>query len=172
MRYAFLAGASHRLSSALFLIVVAGRIDELTPVEIAVAKSGYKRLCGSDIGRQRDVIKVTKTEQTCFCLAGCLLAICASEIEDEVDLIICYSGCNLLDAARASCKEGFDIESGCFSYVFSGCVSCANMVATENSAISNAKLRHQFFFIVFSNDCDFHSFPPLYVRFVSGFKAR
>ena len=76
-----------RLSSVSF-VVVACRVDKFTPVKVTVTESSYQRLCGGNVGGERNVIHVTEAKQSSFSLKRRLLGICASEIEHKVYLVV------------------------------------------------------------------------------------
>ena len=69
-------------------IVVAMRINELTPVERAVFKRADKRLGSCDIGGEGNVVHVAKAEKILLALVNLGGGVGASEIEHKVNFVI------------------------------------------------------------------------------------
>ena len=82
----------------------------------------------------------------------------ASEIENEVYLVIRDTRRNLLHTAGTSGHKSIYIKSRSVGNITSGGVCCTKMVTAQNSAISDTELCHHFFFIVVCNNSYFHEF--------------
>ena len=150
------------LCSLFSHVVFAVGIYKFAPAKLAVVKRGNERLSGCDIGCKGNIVNIAKTEQAFLSLGDLLGGVGASEIEYEVYLVKGNSGGYLLCSAGAACEEGFYFKSGSVCDVLAGRMGCEKMVAAENCAIRNAKLSHEFFFVVFGNNSYIH-----YVSFLS-----
>ena len=115
-----------------------------------------KDLGRCNIGGNGDVMYIAKTEKIALNLAVIRIGRGIAEEEQKIDLVIRNAGSYLLCAAVFAEKKSLDLKSGSIGYVFAGAARSAKGVAAERAAIGNAELRHQFFFLIVSNNSYFH----------------
>ena len=142
----------------------------LTPIKIASLKSRYDDLRRRDIGRHGNIVKVAHTQKLSLygvVLGRNALRACIAEIEKHVDLVVRNSGSYLFFSSLLSRHKSVDVKSRCLGYIFCRNCSCAQIMLTENSAISYAKLSHQLFFHVVCDDRNFHRKIPPFFWFLS-----
>ena len=130
-------------------------MNKFAPIKVAAFKSMNKSFCGGNVGCNRNVVNVTKTEKSGVIRIG-ILVHGVTEEKEKVDFVAGDSGSDLLTSAVASAEEAGDFKTGCVSNKFSGSGSGAKFVSSENSAISDAELDHKFFFCVLCNNSDIH----------------
>jgi hypothetical protein len=162
---------SHQICTSLPVcslssVILTGRIHILSPVEITVSERCNKALCGSDVGRYGTVLHVALLEKVVLRLVDNSVGVGVSEVNYKVNLVVGRLGCYLIYAAGFACKEGLYFKAGCVGNVFAGYMSSTEVVLAENTAISDTKLSHKFFFVVSSNNCDLHGYPPLLLIYV------
>ena len=145
------------LKSALFAAVVFGNgIDDLSPVEITMIERANEDLSRCNIGGNGYVVNVAKAQKIALHLAVVGIGRGIAEEEQKVDLVVRNAGCYLLRAAVLAEEESLDLESGSIGYVFARAACGTKGVAAERTAIGDAELRHQFFFLIVSNNSYFH----------------
>lgn len=145
------------LLSALFAAIVFGNgIDDLAPVEITVIERANQNLCSCDISGNGDVMNVAKAQKVALHLAVIGIGRGIAEEEQKIYLVVRNAGCYLLRSAVFTEEESLDLKSGSVGYVLT-CAACGTKgMAAECTAISDAKLCHQFLFLIISNNSYFH----------------
>ena len=74
-------------------------VNDVAPVKVAAVQRMDQRFCGRDVGRNRNIVHITQTEQVCFVWFVWFCGDRVTEEEQQVDLIAGDACGDLLVAA-------------------------------------------------------------------------
>ena len=143
-------------------------ISDLTPVEVASFESEDKSLGSSDIGSNRNVVDITKSEEVHIVHISSLRVDWVSEEEKHIYLVA-RKQCKNLFSTAASAQVALDRQSSSLTYLLSCSISSHKSMLGEDSAVSTAELYHELLFGIMGNDRDFHFSvlsPPSGITFI------
>ena len=101
-------------SDLLFVAVIfASGVEEVSPIQVAAIQCRDQHLGSGDVGCHGNVVTVAGKQQCIILFRKGLIGARVTEKEENIDLIIGNTGCDLLFTALLSCKHTLDIQAGC-----------------------------------------------------------
>ena len=103
-------------------------VCDLTPVEVTSVQRANKHLGGCNVGRNGNVMKVTKSQQVQIVISAGIGGI--SEEEEHIYLVEGNSGSDLLGASGGAGKKTLYFQSGSVGNILSGNTRSTKIVLT------------------------------------------
>ena len=126
----------------------------------AALKRTYNRLRGGYVCSYGSIVYIAFADKTA--VREKLIEICRciviTEVQEDIYLIICYSGHYLVYAALPAGQKLLNLESRGIGNHFARCFCSAYMMLCQNAAVSYAELNHKLFLCVMCYDSYFHIF--------------
>ena len=123
------------------------------PVKVAAFKRVDKRLGGSDIGCNGNVVNVAQAQQVDVVRLVGLCVQRVAEEDEQVYLVAGNAGGELLVAALRSAQKTLYVKPGSLCDQFSGGAGGAYFMVAQNTAVCDTELNHKLLFRIVSNKC-------------------
>ena len=114
----------------------------LAPVKISAVKGNYQRLGSGDVCGYRDIVKGTHSEQLLLALVMGSLGARIAEVDQKINLIVCYAKRDLLLAPLMTCQQTLNVKSCGVGNILCSNACGSKAVLAQYSAVSNTELCH------------------------------
>ena len=144
-----------------------GRIDDLSPIQIAPLQAVDQDLRGGGVGGKGDVVLVAHLVDVLQVRVQ-VVGLGVREEEDHINLVVSDAGTDLLAAAVGVGQEQPHRQARGLRHQTARGVGGADGVLGQHAAVGDAELHHQLFFVVVTHDRDIHIGHPFTLASRSG----